>query len=315
MREIKIFYCYAREDQIFRDRLERHLSNLKRLYRLNNWHERKINPGEIREKVIDAELNRADLIFLLISPDFMASDYCYQKEMQQAIERHKKNEAVVVPILVRRVHWEGAPFSGLEMLPSNGLPIAIWADHDEAFYDVVIGIKRAIQKLLDTPVLPIVVPHQVKSEPQQKESTISIPEYVGEEGQLAEGAHDFIVGANAAPEAMRLLVQNICVWAVALEKEGLVRLYTYHGKRGVLTLLPRLHKDDAGLVSIYNNHGNIYIQFWRSVFERRAPHSLSSIEQTIAPIKQGNTHHEISDELLIALTSAYHEAVSGICSR
>src|SRR5438067_10954212 len=64
----------------------------------------------------------------------------------------------------------------------------------------------------------------------------------------------------------------------------------------------------AGLVSIYNNNGSAYLQFWRSVFERRAPSALARIEASIMPIKQGNTTHEVSDALLEALTEAYREA-------
>ncbi|HEY4389009.1 MAG TPA: hypothetical protein VGN34_31550, partial [Ktedonobacteraceae bacterium] len=85
----------------------------------------------------------------------------------------------------------------------------------------------------------------------------------------------------------------------------------YHGKRGVVTLLPRLQIDDAGLVSIYNNHGSAYIQFWRSVFVRRAPRALASIEALNIAVKQGNTSYEVSDGLLEALTKAYREAVNG----
>ncbi len=106
----------------------------------------------------------------------------------------------------------------------------------------------------------------------------------------------------------RCATRGLCDWAVALEQARLVKLYTYHGKAGILTLLPRLQADNAGLVSIYNNNGTAYIQFWRSVFERRAPNALARIEASITPIKQGNTTREVSDELLEALTEAYKEA-------
>src|SRR5256885_10086944 len=81
--EIELFYCYAREDKALRDELEKHLSPLKRLYALRNWHDREILPGEDWEQVIDTHLNSAHLILLLVSPDFMNSDYCYGKEVQR----------------------------------------------------------------------------------------------------------------------------------------------------------------------------------------------------------------------------------------
>ena len=104
---------------------------------------------------------------------------------------------------------------------------------------------------------------------------------------------------NAKP-----LLQRLCNWAVALEKENLVKLSTYHGKASNLTLLPRLRADNVGLVTIYNNNGAGYLQFWRSVFERHAPRSLARIDQSIMPIKQKKTTREVSNELLDALTDA-----------
>jgi hypothetical protein len=73
--DLTVFYCYARKDQVFREQLEQHLSNLKRLYHLKTWFDRQILPGENWEKVLEEKLQAADLIFLLISPTFMASDY------------------------------------------------------------------------------------------------------------------------------------------------------------------------------------------------------------------------------------------------
>ncbi|SRR5712692_2694539 len=146
--EIKLFYCYAREDKPLRDELEKHLSWLKRRYQLTNWHDREILPGEEWEKAIDTHLNSAHLILLLISPDFMASDYCYGKELQRALERHKAGTCRVVPILLRPTFWEDAPFSGLQLLPANAKPVTSWRDRDEAFQDVVTEINRTIKDLL-----------------------------------------------------------------------------------------------------------------------------------------------------------------------
>src|SRR5437016_2538827 len=146
--EIKLFYCYAREDKLLRDELEKHLSWLKRRYQLTNWHDREILPGEEWEQAIDTHLNSANLILLLISPDFMASDYCFGKEMRRALERHQAGTCRVVPILLRPTYWEDAPFSSLQLLPTNAKPITRWPDRDEAFQDVVIEINRTIKDLL-----------------------------------------------------------------------------------------------------------------------------------------------------------------------
>src|SRR5712692_2330859 len=148
--EIKLFYCYAREDKALRDKLEIHLSNLKRQYHLTNWHDREILPGENWEQAIDTHLSTSHLILLLISPHFMASDYCYGKEMAKALEREKAGTCRVIPILLRPTDWEDTPFSHLQMLPTDARPITSWADRDSALWDITKEIRKAIKELLVT---------------------------------------------------------------------------------------------------------------------------------------------------------------------
>jgi hypothetical protein len=114
-----------------------------------------------------------------------------------------------------------------------------------------------------------------------------------------------------SPREHRPGLRRLCEWAVALEREGLVRLSTYQGVAHRWTLLPRLRTENAGLVTIWND-GGAYLQFWRSVFERRAPETLPRVKR-LAPVQigQGNTTREVSDELLEALTDAYREAAAG----
>jgi len=111
------------------------------------WYDRQITAGTQWAQAIDTHLNSASVILLLISPDFFASDYCYGIEMIQALERHKANEARVIPILLRPVDWEGAPFVHLQALPTNAKPVTTWSNQDEAFADVATGIRRAIRDL------------------------------------------------------------------------------------------------------------------------------------------------------------------------
>ncbi len=144
---LKLFYCYAREDKTFRDELDRHLSNFKRRYNIINWSDQEILPGTKWRKEIDAQLDTAHIILLLISAHFMASNYCYTVEMKRALERHEARSACVIPILLRRVDWKDAPFSVLQALPTDAKPIAQWHDPDEAYYDIVQGIEKAVQKL------------------------------------------------------------------------------------------------------------------------------------------------------------------------
>ncbi len=144
---LKLFYCYAREDRALRDELDLHLSGLKRQRYITSWSDREIAPGIEWEQKIDTHLNTADIILLLVSPHFMASDYCYGIEMERALQRHLAGTARVIPIVMRPVDWHGAPFSTLQMLPTDAKPITRWPDRDEAFWDVASNIRLMIQEL------------------------------------------------------------------------------------------------------------------------------------------------------------------------
>src|SRR6266852_2854464 len=144
---VEVFYSYAHEDEAFRNKLEKHLSLLHRQGVIKPWHDRHIAPGTNWAQVIDEQVERASVILLLISADFLASDYCYGIEMKRALERHQANEARVIPILLRPVDWHGAPFAHLQALPTDAKPITTWRNQDEAFTDVVAGIRRAVEDL------------------------------------------------------------------------------------------------------------------------------------------------------------------------
>ncbi len=144
---VEVFYSYAHKDEAFRDELETHLSLLRRQGLITEWHDRHILPGTDWSQALDEHLERASVILLLISADFLASDYCYGIEMQRALERHQANEARVIPILLRPVDWNNAPFAYLQALPTDAKPITTWRNRDAAFTDVAAGIRRVIEDL------------------------------------------------------------------------------------------------------------------------------------------------------------------------
>ncbi len=127
-RAIKLFYCYAREDKALRDELDIHLSSLKRQNLVTSWYDGEIGPGTEWEKEIDKQLRSAHIILLLITPHFMASDYCYSTEMKRALERHQDGTARVIPVILRRTFWDGAPFSHLQVLPTDAKPVTQWTE-------------------------------------------------------------------------------------------------------------------------------------------------------------------------------------------
>jgi len=142
---IEVFFSYAHKDEKLRDKLANHLANLQSRGVIQKWHDRRISPGNEWDKHISGHLNTADIILLLISSDFMASDYACCIEMQRAVERHDNREARVIPIILRPCDWKGAPFSKLQPLPKNARPVTKWRNRDDAFLDVVEGIRAAIK--------------------------------------------------------------------------------------------------------------------------------------------------------------------------
>ena len=142
--KIEIFFSYAHADEAWRDQLEKHLGSLKRQKRIITWYDRNIPPGAEWASEIDAHLKTADIILLLISPDFISSDYCWSVELKKAIKRHNAGEACVIPIIVRPAVWNKTPFAKLQALPTDGKPISTWPDIDEALVNVAKGIEKAV---------------------------------------------------------------------------------------------------------------------------------------------------------------------------
>jgi TIR domain len=140
---------YAHRDEKLKEELRKHLSMLKRQGVISEWQDRVIDAGTDWSKEIDKHLESAKIILLLISPDFLASDYCYNIEMKRAVERHDRGEACVIPVFLRQCDWKGAPFGKLQGLPTDARPITNprWSSHDEAFTIVARGIRAAVETL------------------------------------------------------------------------------------------------------------------------------------------------------------------------
>ena len=145
---LNLFISYAQVDRPFRDELANHLSTLRRQEVIRDWFDGDVTAGSERWQAVRQQLQHAHLILLLVSADFLASDVCYSQEMRAAMHRHEARKARVVPILVRPTDWQGAPFAKLAVLPSNRQPVSLWSNHDEAWLEVVQGIRRVIDDLL-----------------------------------------------------------------------------------------------------------------------------------------------------------------------
>ena len=147
---IEVFCAYSHRDEGLREQLGNHLSILRRQGTITVWHDRKIGAGGEWEREIHEHLNTAHIILLLISSDFLASDYCYDIEMNRALERHDTEEACVIPIILRPVVWEEESLSRLLALPKDATAVTLWENQDEAFADIARGIGRVVKDINQT---------------------------------------------------------------------------------------------------------------------------------------------------------------------
>lgn len=150
MKPIRLFYSYSHRDEALRDQLETHLSQLVRRQVITKWHDRQISAGSEWEHQIDKQIELAQMILMLVSSDFLASNYCYGIEMMRAMERHAKKEARVIPVILRPCDWLETPFGQLQALPTDAKPVTLWSNHDEAWLDVVRGIRVACGEIGQT---------------------------------------------------------------------------------------------------------------------------------------------------------------------
>ncbi len=143
-KKAKLFISYAHRDDRYRGQLVTHLAGLRWQGVIDDWHDRRIAPGKEWRDEIDQNLAAADCVLLLVSPDFLASDYCYSIEMQHALEKHRGGRALVIPVIVRPADWQHTPLRDLEALPKDAKPIVEWAQRDRAWLNVIEGIRRAL---------------------------------------------------------------------------------------------------------------------------------------------------------------------------
>lgn len=144
---INVFISYAREDEDLKKELERHLSVMVRQGHIKTWHDRLIQAGKEWDPAIKANLEEAQIILLLVSSWFMASDYINDVELRQAMARHKSGTARVIPIKLKPVDLKGTELSQLQTLPRNANPVTSWANRDEAFFNVAQGIRRVVESM------------------------------------------------------------------------------------------------------------------------------------------------------------------------
>jgi hypothetical protein len=148
--QAKFFLSYSHKDEKLKEQLDNHLTALKRSNKISVWNDRKIDGGINWNKIITEQLEAADFILLLLSADFMASQYIWNTEVKLAIHRHTQGNARVIPIFLRRCDFEDMPFASLQGYPVDAKPVTSFPEHqqDEVFYGIVMGIRSDLKKWL-----------------------------------------------------------------------------------------------------------------------------------------------------------------------
>ena len=150
----RLFFSYSRKDESVRDELEVHLAMLKRQGVINTWHDRRIVAGDEFDGAISEHLESADIILLLVSPYFLASQYCYDIEMKRAMERHAEGSARVIPVIVDPCDWHPAPFGKLLAMPQDAKPISKYPNMHDAFLEIAKAIRTAAESSSEKPAAP-----------------------------------------------------------------------------------------------------------------------------------------------------------------
>jgi RNA polymerase sigma factor (sigma-70 family) len=147
---LAVFTSYSHGDGELREELRKHLTPLIRRRRIVEWHDQLLNAGDEWRGQIEARLETAHVVLLLVSPDFLHSEYCYDVEMKRALERERDGGLRVVPVLLREAYWKDEPFSRFQVLPRNGHPVCSshWSSRDAAYLDVVQGVRALVAELV-----------------------------------------------------------------------------------------------------------------------------------------------------------------------
>lgn len=147
---IRLFLSYSHQDEDLRKELGKHLAALRRDGVIDIWQDRRIGPGDEFDREISNQLESADIVLLLVSSDFLHSDYCYDIEMKRALERHAEGSARVIPVILRPCDWQKTPLGKLNATPTDGRPVIEHASLDRGFLEAARAVRTATEQLQPT---------------------------------------------------------------------------------------------------------------------------------------------------------------------
>src|SRR6266566_2694160 len=232
MASVEIFCCYARKDHSLLNELRIHLIPMIRQGLITLWADTDIDAGLEWEKEIEKHLETAQIILLLISPEFIASDYCYSIEMKRAMERHECGEARVIPIILRHTSWQLAPFGKLQPLPTGAKPVisSSWRNKNVAFHDVAEGVRKTVESLTTklaktTETIVTVITTNIEKVSTSSPSTPSLENKKQPRGKMSQLAKHYTEILDAYEQALQLDPTD--AYAYTLKGDALYDLERY----------------------------------------------------------------------------------------
>lgn len=141
---MKVFISYSHQDEAHLKNIHTHLALLRREGKIDQWHDHKILAGDVIDDAVIKRLDESDIFLALVSPDFIASNYCYEKEMQFAMEKHSKGETRIIPVILEPCEWLSSPLKKFKAIPKDGKPVSEWTNKNTAYLDIISELRRVI---------------------------------------------------------------------------------------------------------------------------------------------------------------------------
>lgn len=159
----KAFISYSHADEAYLEGLKMSLVQLQRSGALQEWSDQKIDVGSIINEVINHQLENSDLFIALLSPNYIASNYCYEKEFQRALELNTRGKLKIIPIICRPCDWKSTPFEKFLATPKDGKPISQWDSRDTAFFSVTEMLRQLLSNGSDAEMTKVGGKHNANS--------------------------------------------------------------------------------------------------------------------------------------------------------
>ena len=258
---IEIFLSYAHKDKKLVDDVRRQLIVEERNGRILKWWDRDISAGKNWQKTIHEKLETASIILLFVSPDFIESRYCYEREGQAALHRHETGEAKVIPVILRPCLWDRSPFSKLQALPRDAKPISRWDDLDEACMNVAEGVMLVVDEIC------------ADRDSVRDKSNSRIASVHSDPSSAISSDSNYRKIEQLMPDLIEEMRKDLLKHPTAREFVVLNKAWIYNAQNPYLVYYFDEHEDLNGKLQVLNNLGFIrnitYNSVQRFIFEER----------------------------------------------